>query len=306
MSGTEPLNAVRLLFCMLAANCLLDSMAYGAKRQVAYIVETPIIDPLTPPADVHIQRAQVVRTLLADRLGQLEIDQHRVIDVGTVQTSDAHEIVDSDVLLQVLITAGPGGLQIEAQIFDRTKQQWFPITQKIADGTDSKALAAEVTKEMIPQALVRILEFAQPSNRPVIFADCLVPSSDQVEASQQAGRVLSPLYADALQMSSELSRKFAVVNLLPSALPTYYAWWCVELPMPHRGHLRDDITTISGAIEAYRSSSKTAHRLQLELEIKTPDRRRLSPWISIEVGPHKTAQTLLLIRRTVERMTNGR
>jgi hypothetical protein len=59
-----------------------------------------------------------------------------------------------------LITAGPGGLQIEAQIFDRTKQKWFPITQKIADGTDSKALAAEVTKEIIPQALVRILEFA--------------------------------------------------------------------------------------------------------------------------------------------------
>jgi hypothetical protein len=275
----------------------------AATRQVLFVIEEPLISWDAPPQQEQVNKINEVRDLLVQRISQVEIESHKIIDGNAaLSTNPITALSSSNVIVQILLTASWKGYRVDTHVFDASKNIWYDGTAALFGDQASEKLEATISNKIIPPTLVRIFEIAQPSGRSLLFADCLVPSIESENAAKQAGRILSFSYAQNLRASAELQKAFSIVPLVNTNAAKFYSWWCMDILPPRCGILRDDTLTISGQIESIRSGQSAGERLVMSLQGKRPDGNLISRNL-IPLDLQNEAITLQKIRKAVEELT---
>src|ERR1700730_13528169 len=88
--------------------------------------------------------------------------------------------------LHVTLDVTNAGYQIKAHLYDKTRGEWVPITEKVFGDLGTQPMVAAVSDEILPQMLVRIFEVEQSAQRPILFADCLLPTTEESKLQQVA------------------------------------------------------------------------------------------------------------------------
>jgi hypothetical protein len=268
----------------------------AADRRLVVIVETPFKDPDQPPSREQMGRASEVQSLLSERMRGLLIDDYTPLDG---REAGAKTFQDADQIFQVVLNVSAAGYRIEARIFDRRETNWRDISNRLfADKPAAQTVEAEVAKELVPRLLVGIVELAH-SERPVLLADCLFPASNRrEEADLMLGRFFTEKYATRLKDHAELRRMFAVVRLVPSAVPQVYDWWCLDVQPPRSGRFRTGTTTIFGSIETIRPGRPT-----VSLELRRTGKTLASDLIDLDLA--RREDTVRRITTAVEGLANA-
>jgi hypothetical protein len=178
-------------FRALAALMILVSVptfdARAATRNAVFIVEEPYSMPDAPPSSEQVQRGLEVHDRLSERILQLHLDGIILSDGrSAIEPPLASLFEGADLVIQIKTFESSLGFRVDAQIFDKAQQKWVQVVRKSFEDEAALVLEAAIAKAIIPPVLVRALELAQPADRPVIFADCLISGDTGI-----AGRIFS-------------------------------------------------------------------------------------------------------------------
>jgi hypothetical protein len=237
------------------------------------------------------------------RFLQINIDGHILLDGReAVSAGESDKLLSANFVVQVITTVSRLGFLVKARIFDSGSQTWSEIGQRSFGDQPLPKLESLIANETIPPILIRILEIAQPSDRGVLFADCLAPAS-QDDLAMQAGRILSHTYPNKLKSNPTLKTAFSVVPLVNTTLNQFFTWWCVELSPQRRGMLRDNTLTISGSIENIKLSPTSPSQLYVSIMAKKLDHVLTSDLVPLDLTD--TPTTAKNIDKAIEELANG-
>jgi hypothetical protein len=301
---TAGINMAKALGTLIMG-CLMVAITIGhsdpaVARRMVVITEIPLSGPDSPPAANQLARADDIRDALLQRFLEINIDGHTVIDGNAaVEANDSDKINSADSIAQIILTVSKLGYRVKAKLFDAASQTWFEVAQRGFPDQPTTTLVEKIANEVIPPIIMRVLEITQPSNRVVLFADCLAPATPNDELSIQAGRILSRMYATKLKVNTQMLSAYSVVPLVSTA--NFYAWWCTQLSLPRKGIQREDTLTISGSVENVKIIPP---QLMISIQIKKSD-RFVPSFDSVLVDLGDMNGTTNRINKAIQELANG-
>ena len=273
-------------------------VALAASRDLIVIVEEPYIDSSNLPTPEQRETVGELREALTRRILELQIEYHEKWDgMAAVQQGDVARIKKADVIFQVLFKVDGRGLKYEAQLYERDRDKWIPVSARPLKWASAEKLETLIADDLLPRLVVRAHEIAKAAGPPILFTDCVFAPLNNT-AIEPLARSVSQQYASRLAREISLIRRFGVVRLVPP-VPTDFQWWCVHLQRPRLGSLRSDTITVYGLIEQL-SPTVLA---QVLIVVGRPDRNVTSREY-IPLDPQDWEASLKRIAEIVEGLTN--